>query len=115
MAEITIYLTDQVVLIPGAARAFVESYLNEYAPGAVARGLTLERVLVQPPLWLDDASNTVIATWTVDGAEHWWEAAVAGRYDPEPALWWEQFTDRIVTRDRYISADARDLDRLTDV
>src|SRR4051794_17395856 len=88
MDDRTIYIIDRIVLIPGSARAFIDAYLSGYAPQARERGLTLDRILVSPPIWIDGETNTITATWTVQGAKAWWAAAVSARHDPEPARWW---------------------------
>lgn len=69
----TVYVIDRVVTKPGQARVFVDRYLAEYAPGARSRGMTLERVLVSPPIWFDDRSNTVTVTWSLPDPQAWWQ------------------------------------------
>ncbi|TYQ10303.1 UNVERIFIED_ORG: hypothetical protein L601_002600000660 [Gordonia westfalica J30] len=115
MTDRTIYIVDQVVLAPGAARDFVAAYLDEYAPAAAERGLTLERITVTPPVWLDDDSNTVTATWSVVGPRAWWEAAVRARHDPGPARWWSEKSPMIVERSRSMAADVNDVEGLCNV
>ncbi len=46
--EKTVFLIDQVVTKPGQARAFLNAYMERYAPGARARGMSLERSWVTP-------------------------------------------------------------------
>ncbi|WP_168706688.1 hypothetical protein [Gordonia paraffinivorans] len=115
MTDRTIFVVDQVALKPGAAREFVAAYLSEYAPAATQRGLTLDRILVTPPVWLDDDTNTVTATWSVPGTRAWWQAAVAARHDPAPSEWWAQMAPMIVERTRTMAADAADVEGLCDV
>lgn len=106
MSDSTIYIIDRIVLKPGHARAFIDAYLSEYAPGARERGLTLDRVLVSPPAWIDAESNVVTATWTVEGPQQWWAAAVQGRHDPGYAQWWQSVSPMIVERSRSMAAAA---------
>lgn len=115
MDEPTLYIIDRVVLRPGAARAFIDAYLTGYAPGARDRGLTLERILVSPPVWIEEETNTVTATWTVSGPVGWWAAAVGGRHDPAPAQWWESMASVIVERSRSMASRSEDVERLCDV
>ncbi|MDO3649505.1 hypothetical protein [Nocardia mangyaensis] len=110
-----VYVIDTVVTEPGRAREFVDSYLREYAPGARARGMTLERIVVSPPVWFPDESNTVIATWVLDGAEGWWAMTWKGRPDPAVRQWWADVDGLIVERTRSTAAAATDLDRLGNV
>ncbi|MFJ6095701.1 hypothetical protein [Williamsia muralis] len=115
MSDRTILVVDQVVLKPGVAREFVTAYLDEYAPEAARRGLKLDQVTVTPPVWLEDASNTVTATWSVQGARAWWQTMVAARYDPAPARWWTDMAPMIVERSRSMAADVGDVEGLCDV
>ena len=115
MSDRTIFVVDQVVLKPGEARDFVTAYLDEYAPAAKRRGLTLDRIVVTPPVWLDDASNTVTATWTIQGTQSWWQTMVAARHDPAPAQWWSDMASVIVKRSRSMAANVRDVEGLCDV
>ena len=63
-----VYVIDAVVTRTGRAREFVDRYLAEYAPGATKRGMTLDRILVSPPIWFADESNTVTVCWELAGA-----------------------------------------------
>lgn len=115
MDDRTIYIIDRIVLRPGSARAFIEAYLSAYAPQARERGLTLDRILVSPPAWVDGETNTVTATWTVPGPKSWWAAAVSARHDPEPARWWDSMAPMIVERTRSMASRAEDVEGLCDV
>ncbi|MET7774016.1 hypothetical protein [Nocardia sp. NPDC005366] len=115
MSDRTIYIIDRIVLRPGTARAFIDAYMSEYAPGARERGLTLDRILVSPPAWIDGENNIVTATWTVSGPRNWWAAAVEGRHDPAPARWWESVAAMIVERTRSMASAAEDVEGLCNV
>lgn len=115
MDDPALYIIDRVVLRPGSARAFIDAYLDEYAPAARERGLTLERILVSPPAWIEDETNTVTATWTVSGTAAWWAAAVRARHDPAPAQWWESVAPMIVERTRSMASRSEDVEGLCDV
>ncbi|MCA1004530.1 hypothetical protein LCL87_02255 [Rhodococcus hoagii] len=108
-AEATVYIVDEMVVRPGRARAFLSAYLERYAPGAESRGLTLERALVSPPVWLDDQSNTVTVTWTVPGADAWWQQRWAAGRDPDVARWWADADDWLISRTRSTSCAVEDL------
>nr|WP_325052118.1 hypothetical protein [Nocardia stercoris] len=107
-----VYVVDTVVTKPGRAREFVDSYLRDYAPGARERGMTLERIVVSPPVWFPDASNTVTATWVLDGAAGWWAMTFQGRTDERVRQWWSGAADLIVERSRVTGAAAADVDEL---
>ena len=111
----TVYIVDEMEVVPGRAREFVASYLEQYAPGARARGLTLDRILVSPPVWLTDQSNTVTVTWTITGADAWWQQRWAAGRDPAVATWWATADESLVSRRRTTSSALDDLVVVTDV
>lgn len=110
-----VYVIDTVVTKPGRAREFVDTYLRDYAPGARDRGMNLASIVVSPPVWFPDESNTVIATWTVDGAEGWWAMTRQGRLDESVRRWWATVEELVVERTRATGAAAEDVDRIGDV
>lgn len=93
----------------------MDTYLNEYAPAARDRGMTLRDILVSPPIWFDDQSNTVTVTWSLPSLQAWWEMTWQGRPDPTLGPWWEGIGDLVETRGRSVAAAANDVDRLCDV
>ena len=115
MDDHIIYVIDQVVLEPGRARTFIDAYLSDYAPRVRERGLTLERILVSPPVLIDGETNTVTVTWTAAGTRSWWAAAVSARHDPVPAQWWASMAPLIVERTRSMAAHAEDVEGLCNV
>ncbi|OBH80588.1 hypothetical protein [Mycobacterium scrofulaceum] len=115
MADGRIFVIDRVVTRPGCARKFVETYLAEYAPGARSRGMTLRDVLVSPPIWFTDQSNTVTITWALPSAQAWWEMTWKGRPDPTLGKWWDQIEELVAERSRSVAAAADDVDGLCDV
>ena len=115
MADGRVFVIDRVVTKPGCARTFIDTYLAEYAPGARTRGMTLCDVLVSPPVWLEDESNTVTITWTLPNAQAWWEMTWKGRPDPTLGEWWSRIGELVVERSRSVAATAADVDGLCDV
>lgn len=110
-----VFVVDRVVTRPGCAKAFVESYLAEYAPDARRRGMTLRDVLVSPPIWFDDHANTVTITWSLPSPQAWWEMTWQGRPDPALGQWWAGVGPLIDERTRSVAAAADDVDELCDV
>jgi hypothetical protein len=110
-----VYVVDRVVTRPGCAKDFVDCYLAEYAPGARERGMSLRDILVSPPIWFADRSNTITITWSLPSARAWWEMTWKGRPDPELARWWDSIGHLVVERDRSVAAAANDVDSLCDV
>lgn len=115
MANETIYVVDEIVPQPGEGQALLEQYMKRYAPGAQVRGMTLERVLVSPPMWLDDQSNTLTITWTLQGAPAFWQMSFMGRSDPDVAAWWAEVDKRVLSRKRSFHAAAADVEALSHV
>ncbi|MBW0016696.1 MAG: hypothetical protein JO236_03995 [Mycobacterium sp.] len=115
MADGEVFVIDRVVTRPGCARRFVDSYLAEYAAGARERGMRLRDILVSPPIWFDDQSNTVTITWTLPGVQAWWEMIWKGRPDPTLGEWWSRMGELVQRRSRSFAAAAQDVDGLCDV
>lgn len=115
MANETIYVIDEIVPRPGEGRAFLDDYMEHYAPGARQRGLTLDRVLVSPPMWLEDQSNTLTISWTLQGAAAWWTMSFMGRSAPEVAAWWAEVDGKVVSRKRSFHSAAGDVEALSRV
>ncbi|MEU4808776.1 hypothetical protein AB0H20_06220 [Nocardia fluminea] len=115
MEATKVYVIDTVVTKPGRAREFVDAYLRDYAPGARERGMTLERIVVSPPVWLPDESNTIIASWVLDGAQGWWAMTWQGRSDESVRRWWDRAQELIVERTRSTGALATDIEELGNV
>ncbi len=115
MADEKIFVVDRVVTKAGCARAFVDKYIAEYAPGGSERGMTLDRILVSPPIWSDDETNVVTITWTVDGVESWWQMTRQGRRDPDLGRWWSRMDELVIERSRTMAAESDDVEGLSDV
>jgi len=113
MAEV--FVIDRVITEPGCAQRFIDAYLAGYAPGARERGMSLRDVLVSPPVWFDDRSNTVTITWSLPSAQAWWEMTWRGRPDPSVGEWWAGIADLVLHRSRSLAAGAADVDGLCDV
>ncbi|GAS89860.1 hypothetical protein [Mycolicibacterium brisbanense] len=107
-----VYVIDRVLTQCGQARAFIDRYLAEYAPGARERGMTLEHVLVSPPIWFDDQPNTVTVIWSLPDPLAWWQMTWQGRPDPSLAQWWSSIAELVRDRSRSVAASAADVDTL---
>ena len=115
MSDGLVYVVDQVVTRPGRAKEFVDRYLAEYAPGARERGMTLRDILVSPPIWFTDQTNTVTARWSLPSAQAWWEMTWKGRPDTGVGDWWAEISALVQERSRSVAAAAEDVDELCDV
>lgn len=115
MADGRVYIVDRVVTRPGCARKFVDTYLSGYAPRARERGMTLQQVLVSPPIWFADQTNTVTIIWSLPNPRAWWEMTWRARSDRDVGQWWADISGLLVERTRSVASDARDVDGLCDV
>lgn len=115
MTDPSVHIIDRVEVRPGHGQEFVDAYLAEYVPRAEARGLTLDHVLVSPPVWIDGEPNVVTAIWSADGTAGWWKASISARYDPESADWWTRMSPLILDRTRSSAAQAGDVRELCNV
>ncbi len=115
-SEPTVFVIDELTAKPGRGEALLRAYLERYAPGARARGMSLVHQLVAPAYWLPDASNRLLFVWSVAGAAGAWGMKHAGRQDPAVTAWWQVEAPELVeSRTRSICAEAPDLARLGDV
>ncbi len=110
MADQRIHIVDRVTTEPGRGRAFVDAYLSDYVPQAVRTGMALDRVLVSPPVWLEDDGNTVTVIWTVSGHEQWWQTAIARRFDAGFADFWDRVEPMVAQRSRSMAATAESVE-----
>lgn len=115
MSEETIYVVDTFVPHPGKAKAFLDLYMEHYAPGARERGMKLEGVQVSPPMWLEKQSNRLTVTWSLKGAAAWWQMSFVGRTDPKVTDWWAEVDELVTERHRAFSASPEDVERLGNV
>ena len=110
-----IHAIDEIVAKPGDGKAMLDDYLARYAPGARARGMVLEQVLVSPPMWLDDQSNTLSFRWSIADTGGWWQMRFVGGNDPEVIAWWAEADARAVSRRRFSAAEPADIEGLCHV
>ena len=107
-----VQIIDALVALPGQGKGLLAAYRADYAPGARARGMVLERVLVSPPLWMDDQPNTLTIIWNVEGAAGWWGMRLAAGADPGATAFWQATADRLVSRARRVAAAPGDVETL---
>lgn len=111
----TVYVIDEFVAAPGKGQELLAAYKERYAPGAEARGMVLDRIIVSPPVWLDEASNRITISWTVEGAGGWWGQAVQSRYDPSVGEFWPSIEPLIVLRSRHFGAAEQNVAEIANV
>ena len=111
----TVYIIDEFVAAPGKGQELLAAYKDRYMPAAHARGMVLERIIVSPPMWLEDGSNRLTISWTVEGAGGWWGQAIQSRYDPGVAEFWPSIAPLLVSRNRHFGAAEGDLGEFSNV
>jgi hypothetical protein len=115
MSDTKIYIVDQITPNPGEAEAFLNLYMERYAPGARERGMTLEFTWVSPPTWLKDQSNTLFIIWSVPDAKAWWAMSHGGKRDPVVQAWWRDAESMIEKRHRCFLTDVSAVAKLANV
>jgi hypothetical protein len=98
-----IYILDEVKPKPGGVEAYRAAYLAEYAPGARARGMTLEAVRLDPPVELAEGGNVLSFLWSVPDVQGWWKMRIGS--DAEKGAWWARSEELAVSRARRYLTD----------
>lgn len=74
--------------------------------------MRLQSVLVSPPIWFGDQSNTITITWSLPDPLAWWQMTWKGRPDSRLGQWWSQIDELVAERTRSVAAAAQDVDTL---
>lgn len=110
-----IFIVERITTHPGCAEKLVAAIHDDYLPLATARGMSLDRILVSPPIWDPELSNEVTVTWTVPDTAAWWQMAKGGRADRRSAEFWTNHADLIAHRERSMAAPSGIVQELADV
>ena len=110
-----IYVVDRYETKPGDGEAFLNDYLERYAPLAQSTGAELVSALVAPPCWLPMDSNVLTFTWKVAGVGGCWGIDTPLRPNPDVQAWWDEVRGRTVSMDRSYFADPADMEVLSNV
>lgn len=111
-----IWIIDEIVVRPGRGPDFLQCYLENYAPGAVSRGMTLVHQMVEPAMWLDDEPNRILLIWAVPDAGTMWMGKHVARMTADVTTFWEDTAPPfIISRKRSITAEADQLEALANV
>ena len=107
---------DRIVTKPGDGEAFMNDYLETYAPIAKGLGAELVDTLVAPPLWLAEDSNVLMFVWKVAGVGGSWGIAGARNACPEEYLaWCDAMRERAADYDRSYFSAPQDMEVLCNV
>lgn len=68
-----ILILDEIVVKPGFAEAYRETYRRDYVPGAKRRGMRLDGAWQNPPgVDIAELATTLFYLWSVESLEAWW-------------------------------------------
>lgn len=110
-----IHIIERITTQPGRARELIDAIRTEYRSLAEARQMTLDRLLVSPPMFDDDLTNEVTVIWTVPNTAAWWQMAKLGRADRRSAEFWGAHAELIAERHRSMATDSEDVAEVCDV
>ena len=111
-----VYIFDEITVAEADCARLRKAYLEDYAPSARARGMTLEGAWRSPPVVLADRAMTLHFLWSVPDVGAWWAMRLgAARADPtqdvpiarsDDKLRWWQWVDAIaISRKRSFMRD----------
>ena len=89
--------------------------MDGYREKAEGYGMTLKSTLVSPPVWLDNASNTIEVTWAISGFNGWAAMVNASRYDAETLAWWREVRGKVLEQDRSYYAKEEEMEVINNV
>lgn len=98
-----IIVIDEVWPLTGMVEAYRDAYLSDFAPRARQRGMTLEAVLLSPPVILEEGGNRITFIWSLPDAPAFWTMRFA-EYDMEK-VWWEDGAKMAHRQERSIHTD----------
>lgn len=98
-----IIVKDEVWPLAGMVEAYRDAYLSDYAPSARERGMTLEAVLLSPPLLLAEGGNCLTFVWSLEDAAAFWAMRFAA-YGAKQT-WWEEGAQMARRQTRTFHAD----------
>lgn len=110
-----IYCVDRFVTKPGQGKEFLDYFMEVYKEKAESYGMLWKSTMVSPPLWLDNASNTIEITWAIAGFNGWAAMVNSCRYESGTADLWRDIRTRVVSQDRSYYALEEDMEVLNNV
>ncbi len=113
--DMEIYCVDRFIVKPGEGREFLDYYLNGFKEKAEGYGMVLKSTMISPPVWLDNASNTIEVTWAIAGFNGWAAMVNASRYDSETLSWWREVRSKVLEQDRSYYAKEEDMEVINNV
>jgi len=98
-----ILVIDEVWPLTGMVETYRDAYLADYAPAARRRGMTLEAVLLTPPLVLAEGGNRLTFVWSIPDASGFWPVRFADE-DTKHA-WWDRSAAMTHRQERTLHTD----------
>lgn len=113
--DMEVYCVDRFVVKPGEGQDFLDFYMNGFKEKAESYGMVLKSTLVSPPVWLDNASNTIEVTWAIAGFNGWAAMVNASRYDSDTLAFWREVRSKVLEQDRSYYAKEEDMEVINNV
>jgi hypothetical protein len=102
-----IYIFDEIVVDTAQSESLAARYMQDYAPDARSRGMTLRAAWRSPAVEIPGRSVTLRFLWSVAGVGAWWQMRLgASRANPDlnvavegddAKLGWWRWVDSIAT------------------
>lgn len=113
--DMEIYCVDRFVVKPGEGQDFLNFYMDGFKEKAEGYGMVLKSTLVSPPVWLNNAPNTIEVTWAIAGFNGWAAMVNASRYDSDTLAFWREIRSKVFEQDRSYYAKEEDMEVLNNV
>jgi hypothetical protein len=101
-----IFIVDRITARSGRLDAVLAAYLENYAPGAEARGMRLQNRWIGLDFVADTAyMHTLSFVWSVADVAAWWAMRLTAAFDPLVAAFWSSISPDVVARTRSFQLD----------
>lgn len=104
-----VIVMDEAWPLAGMVEAYRDAYLADYAPGARRRGMTLEAVLLSPPLILAEGGNRITFVWSLADSAAFWPMRFTE--DDGKRAWWERGATMTLRQERSFHVGFEGADR----
>lgn len=98
-----IIVIDEVWPMTGQVEAYRDAYLADYAPAARRRGMTLESVMLSPPLVLAEGGNRLTFVWSLPDTPAFWAMRFAD--EATKHVWWDRGATMAHRQERTLHTD----------
>jgi len=98
-------ILDQIEVSATQLTTVQNLFAERYLPGAKARGMSLARSWIAPPVAVSAAPNTLWVLWELPDIGAWWGMRARAGADPALVTFWAEVDRRCVKRDRHYLID----------